>query len=175
MWETNFIKDVRSFELAPDEKRGGSKLTNFELCNNIWKAHISQFKQGTYKKAHRHGPAATILIIDGKGYSLMWLDGQPKQRFDWKEGSIVVPPENWYHQHFNTGHNPAKYIAISYHGKKYRFMKRWEGYDKDQEEGGSQIEFCNEDPEIRRMFEDELAKDGLKSKMNESIYKKLGS
>jgi hypothetical protein len=44
------------------------------------------------------------------------------------------------------------------------------GYDKDAKKGGDQIEYIDENPMIRKMFEDELAKEGLKSKMDESLY-----
>jgi hypothetical protein len=44
--------------------------------------------------------------------------------------------------------------------------------DKDVKSGGNQIEYHDEDPSIRRMFEDELAKSGTQSRMDPQIYKK---
>ena len=43
------------------------------------------------------------------------------------------------------------------------------GVDESVKTGGSQIEFEDEDPAIRQMFEAELAKQGLQSRMT---YKK---
>ena len=43
------------------------------------------------------------------------------------------------------------------------------GVDESVKKGGAQIEFEDEDPIIRRMFEEELAKQGLQSRMT---YKK---
>jgi hypothetical protein len=34
-------------------------------------------------------------------------------------------------------------------------------------EGGSQIEYPDEDPKVREMFEEALAKNGVKSKMDD--------
>ena len=44
--------------------------------------------------------------------------------------------------------------------------------DKDVKQGGNQIEYCDQDPSIRKMFEEELAKSGTYSRMNPDIYKK---
>jgi oxalate decarboxylase/phosphoglucose isomerase-like protein (cupin superfamily) len=103
-----------------------------------------------------------VVILSGQGYSLMWPEGQPIQRFDWRPGSIVVPPEGWFHQHFNTGTEPARYLALRWGSKKY--PRPWgEHYvvDESVNSGGAQIEYADEDPRIRAMFEEELAKVGL--------------
>jgi hypothetical protein len=77
-----------------------------------------------------------------------------------------VFPEWWFHQHFNLGKEPAKYLAI--HGRFSRKhksgMKDWK-LDTNLKEGGDQIEYEDEDPMIREMFEKDLAKRGLKCEM----------
>ena len=168
VWDTNFIPDVRSLQLFSWEKRGaGGSNIMIELSQNSMGAHISQFPVGTYKKAHRHGPGAHVIIIGGQGYSLMWPEGTPPQRFDWREGSIVVPPERWFHQHFNTGATPARYLALRAGGRKYPRPWGSKSYavDESVKSGGDQIEYQDEDPQIRRTFEQELAKNGVACRM----------
>ncbi|HZS63158.1 MAG TPA: hypothetical protein VFA53_01470 [Xanthobacteraceae bacterium] len=170
VWDTNFVPDVRNLELFRwDERGAGGSSVAIELAENSMAAHISQFPVGTYKKAHRHGPGAHVIIIGGEGYSLMWPEGAPIQRFDWKEGSVVVPPERWFHQHFNTGSTPARYLALRWGSQKYPrpWVAKGFGIDESVKAGGDQIEYEDEDPTIRRMFEDALAKSGVKSRMPE--------
>jgi quercetin dioxygenase-like cupin family protein len=170
VWDTNFVPDVRNLPLHRWEERGaGGSSVGIELAENSMTAHISEFPVGTYKKAHRHGPGAHVVIIGGQGYSLMWPEGQPIQRFDWHDGSVVVPPEMWFHQHFNTGKTPARYLALRWGSQKYPrpWMSKGYGVDTSVKQGGNQIEYEDEDPAIRRIFEEELAKQGVTSRMKE--------
>ena len=173
VWETNFVPDVRSFKLTDYRERGaGGKNIKFELSENTTACHISEFPWGTYKKTHRHGPGAHVIILSGKGYSLIWPEGEPIRRYDWHEGSMVVPPEGWWHQHFNTGREPARYLALRAFGsKKYRSMSKPYKGTVDRKKGGDQIEYEDEDLQVRRMFEEALATEGISSRM-ESHYQK---
>ena len=177
VWDTNFVADVRNVELFKWAARGAGGSSLFiELGENSMTTHISQFPVGTYKKAHRHGAGAHVVILGGTCYSLMWQEGQPIQRYDWREGSIVVPPEGWYHQHFNTGTTPARYLALRWGSKKY--PRPWgEHYavDKNVKAGGAQFEYIDEDPLLREMFDAELAKVGLVCSMERLTGKMLES
>ena len=163
VWDTNFVPDVRNMELYEWAQRGGGGSSlMIELSENSMTTHISQFAVGSYKKAHRHGAGAHVVILSGQGYSLMWPEGEEPQRFDWREGSMVVPPEGWFHQHFNTGTKPARYLALRWGSKKY--PRPWGELYKIEENaktGGAQIEYEDEDPAIRALFNEELAKVGL--------------
>jgi len=164
--ETNFVLDVPGHALAEREERGaGGRNIRFEMAGNVMDCHVSEFPVGTYKKAHRHAGHAHVIILSGKGYSLLWPDGFPFRRCDWQAGSMVVPPDRWWHQHFNTGSAPARYLAL--HGmRSHKFKMGIESSEvKSSKVGGKQIEFEDELPEIREMFEKELADLGLKCQM----------
>jgi gentisate 1,2-dioxygenase len=128
-------------------------------------AHISEFPVGTYKKAHRHGPGAHVIIIGGKGYSLLWPEGGDRRQVRWKDGSVFVPPEWWWHEHFNSGAEPARYLAIRWGSVKHKLDEKYSKLDQDKNKGGNQIEYPDEDPAIYKLFEQELAKVGVKPKM----------
>ncbi len=170
--ESNFITDVYSFQLNDWAERGATgKTINFELANNTLCAHISEFPVGTYKKAHRHGPGAHVMILSGKGYTLMWKEGMPFTRCDWQAGSLLVPPDQWFHQHFNTGKTPARYLALRWEGMKYRTGRKTELVAIGVKKGGDQIEYEDEDPAVRKMFEEDLAKEKIEIKMPPVVRK----
>ncbi|MBI4186250.1 MAG: cupin domain-containing protein [Chloroflexi bacterium] len=174
IWERNLFQNVLD-ALRPSEIIGleqmwkGGKIIHMVLSDNTMELHIGEFEPGTYMKAHRHDGGAHIIMLSGKGYSLMWPDRAPEQRIrcDWHKGSVISPPENWWHMHFATGTETYIHMALRWCGNKYRFNNDWQYLDRR-----NIIEYYDEDPEIRRIFEAELAKDGLKSKMDKSLYKK---
>jgi hypothetical protein len=74
---------------------------------------------------------------------------------------MIVPPQMWFHQHVNTGGEPARYLAMLLHsGGKYYLSSTL--FPKEVgvslKEGGQQIEYEDEDPQIHRAFESELRK-----------------
>ena len=166
--DTNFIRDVKSFELVERKDRGaGGRMIMIEMANNVMSAHISQFPVGTYKKAHRHGAGAHVIILRGEGFSVMWPEGKDIQRYNWRAGSLLVPPERWFHQHFNVGAESARYLALKpFSSRKFPGLRKQWGISESVKTGGDQIEYEDEDPRVREMFEEELAKRGVRSQMD---------
>ena len=164
--ETNLVTDVSKFRLK-DWKERGANSTNirFELAENTLSAHVSEFPVGTYKKAHRHGPGAHVVILSGEGFSLLWSEEQEQQRINWKKGSLFVPPERWFHQHFNTGRDSSRYIALKPWGFKYLVDELFKT-DEDVKSGGDQIEYGDQEPEIHRLFLEECRNRGVKVRMS---------
>lgn len=163
-WETNFVPDVRTFKLESHQARGaGGTNVRFQTSDSVMEAHASEYPVGTYKKAHRHSAGAHVIILSGQGYTMMWKDDMPKIRIDWKPGSLVVPPGWWFHQHFNIGNEPARYLALKAgEARKFRGIQKHAQTYKSVKLGGDQIEYEDEDPEIRRTYREELAKTGIK-------------
>jgi quercetin dioxygenase-like cupin family protein len=174
VWETNFVPDVHTMQLHTWAQRGGGGANiMLELADNSMGAHISEFAIGMYKKAHRHGPGAHVIILDGVGYSLLW-EGEKDERRKcaWKPGTVIVPPDNWFHEHFNTGPEPARYLALRFSGLKHRQaynIQAGEGADVSLKEGGWQIEYEDEDPAIHKEFEAELKSHGAVCRMKGQV------
>lgn len=183
IWETNFISDVRSAALdLRDVKGSGVRLTQFELAGNELIGHLAEWPAGRYHKAHYHGPGAVLLGLQSSGYVLLWdkeLGIRPYENgnadevieIKWREGSVYCPPGGWFHQHFNTGAEPARHLAIRYGsrihpvGFKIAAQRREDGVYIDVKQGGTLIGYEDEDPEIRRRYEEALRQTGVVCQM----------
>ena len=167
--ETNFVADAINLPLISAKERGaGGGHIRFNLAKGSMNCHISQFPVSTYKKAHCHGPGAHVIIMSGEGYSLMWPEGEEPKRYDWKVGSMVVPPNLWYHQHFNTGTTPGRYLAFKH---EVVSIRNAQGVPKawiSRRVGGDQIDYADEPKVVRTMFADALKEKGLEPRMNEA-------
>jgi oxalate decarboxylase/phosphoglucose isomerase-like protein (cupin superfamily) len=170
--ETNLIPDVVNVPVARVEERGaGGGMIRFNLSKSSIGGHISQFPVGTYKKAHSHGPGAHVIILGGEGYSLMWQQGEDPRRYDWEIGTLIVPPNGWLHQHFNSGPTPARYLAFK-HGSQRNsqgVMMCW----ISRRLGGDQLDYADESPVVRHLFAEALAHHGLKPQMEKAYAKEL--
>ena len=165
-WYGNFFPNMQAWDKMDDNAHRGAGGTSVycQFPNTELSAHMSEFAARTYKKAHRHGPGRAIIIPVGEGYSQMWEEGKEKVLIPWHECSMFVPPNRWFHQHFNVGAKPARYLAMhppmQFHGHAEKVTDR----AKDQ------IEYVDEDPSVRGLFEEELAKRGLKSSLSPEVY-----
>ena len=173
IWKTNFIKDVSHFDRLTRNRYmyadGSSKSKHFGLSENTMAGHIVESQSGYYKKAHRHGPGAHLIIVNGRGHSLIWEDGKEKVRVDWRPGIMLSPPDMWWHQHFSTGREPTRSIsvALGQHGRVYRYDQLetlFRGFWR-------QIAYEDEDPAIRKTFEDDCRANGVDVRMPPVTYR----
>jgi hypothetical protein len=172
--DTNFIADAVSLPLASAKERGaGGGHIRFNMAKGSLPSHISQFPVGTYKKAHAHGPSAHVIILSGEGYSLMWPEGEEPKRYDWEIGTLIVPPNMWFHQHFNTGPTPARYLAFKHEVALIRDGRGVPTCWYSRRIGGDQIDYADEKPVIRTMFADALARHDLKPRMDDAYQAEL--
>lgn len=189
VWETNFVPDAREALIDPADCKGaGVRLTCLQMASSPLTTHIAEWPVGRYHKGHHHQGGAVILILKSQGYTLMW----PKEsgmrpyrggrqedvvKIDWKVGSFFCPPTGWFHQHFNTGPGPARQLAFRYNTNsgKYRVgigkaLNR-AGVSVSTREGGTLIEYEDEDPQIRTDYEAEIKAAGVPSQMPTFKYR----
>ncbi|MFB6096646.1 MAG: hypothetical protein ABEJ74_04595 [Haloferacaceae archaeon] len=168
-WNANVVPDVRSFEkLDANTLRGaGGSSVIFPFEGSGLYAHVSEFAVGRYKKAHRHHPGANVGILDGEGFSLLWEESMDDRvRIDWDRGTLFTPPARWFHQHFNLGAEPARYFAL--HGLPLGSLEEGSTFDATRPENN--VEYVDEDPDVRAYFEAELADRDAEPRMPDAAY-----
>ncbi len=190
-WETNFIVDARGALVDPSEAKGyGVKITSFDMGGSTLVGHIAEWPVGRYHKAHFHQGGAILLILRSEGYTLMWPqeagmrpyesgNGDKVVRVDWREGSVFSPPSGWFHQHFNTGSEQARQLAFRYSGQSGKYLLGcWRAINKEGvrtgvREGGTMIEYEDEDPQIRKDFEAAVRRSSVPMEMPAFDYAAL--
>jgi mannose-6-phosphate isomerase-like protein (cupin superfamily) len=182
--QSNFIPSVTKLALDAWAYRGPGKNMHTIMAGGRFVCHISEFPAGTYKKGHGFvdgqavAPSRTGLVnensylfLSGDGYDLQWKPhaipgpGVPYERFNFKRGSLMTNGQAG-HQHFNPSGEPARYLVLRYGND--RFGQR-EGQmppnKKVRRSNKPQMEFEDEQPEIRALFEEECRKHGIASNM----------
>src|SRR5258705_13964031 len=113
------------------------------------------------------------MVPTGGVSSVMGPKVPPPHRYDWQIGTMIVPPNAWFHQHFNTGTTPARYLAFKAEGVSIRNA---EGVPKawiSRRVGGDQIDYADESPRIRQWFTEALARRGITPRMDEAYEAEL--
>ena len=118
------------------------------------------------------------MCVMGQGFSLLWYEHEKDfRRIDWKHGVVLVPADRQFHQHFNTGPQPARYLATVVGGLRYpltmqqrRSLMGIKPGDKgavslDIKEGGDQIEYKDQDKRIHPIWLDEMKRNGVTPRM----------
>ena len=190
MRRTNFIPDAINCDLPLDNRRSpGYRRVEPHMTDNTFYFWIGQHGVGRYSKAHAHTSAAVLICLKGKGYTYTWpehlgptpwQDGHVDQvrRLDYVQGGMVTAAPGgarWYHQHFSVSREPFRLTAW--------FGPHNPGRDPgppgaphidytamDITEGGTSIPYHLEDPFIRAEYEATLEQEGVRSRMQPSLY-----
>jgi hypothetical protein len=70
-----------------------------------------------------------------------------------------VPPDQWFHQHFNSGAERVRYLAIHRNNWAYKPLAKNADLQASYtsiKDGGNQVDFEDEDPRIHCDFVAEL-------------------
>jgi len=153
----HYVRNLRTVELKPWARRGGcGAFLNHDASRTTNDCYVCEIAPAGKLNAQR------------QLFELMWPDGQGDPiRYDWEVGSLIVPPNAVYHQHFNTGATPGRYLAFK-HGGSPRNSQGVLLCFISKRVGGDQLDYADEDPATQKMFADELARHGLAPRMDES-------
>jgi hypothetical protein len=193
MRRTNIVPDIVNCELPLDNRRSpGYRRIEPHMARNRFYMWIGQHETGRYSKAHRHGSAAVLICVKGKGYTYTWpseigtrpfSDGKADQvfRVDYEPvGMVSAAPMSgdWFHQHFGVSKESLRLTAW-FGANNSRSRKPGRPGEKQKDlgaidirDGGSAIPYDEEDPYIRKEYEETLAREGAVSRMEDWLYEK---
>jgi quercetin dioxygenase-like cupin family protein len=191
MRRTNLMPDIRQAELPLDNRRSpGYRRVEPNMAGSRFYVWLAEHETGRYSKAHKHASAAVLICIKGKGYTYTWpallgptpwKDGHAEKvlRQDYEPvGMVSAAPMSgdWFHQHFGVSKGGLRLMA--WHGANNQRANR-AGVPGEQlmdygaidlKKGGSAIPYHEEDPSIRKEFEETLTKEGTASRMEPELY-----
>ncbi|MBI3062711.1 MAG: hypothetical protein HYY83_12120, partial [Deltaproteobacteria bacterium] len=159
-WETNLIPDVNAFPLDEYPMKGpGVRIMRFGIAGTTYGCHIQEFPVGSRSTFHRHGPGAIVCVTQGTGFAMVWREGEERQRFEIRPGTIYSPGDLMYHGHFNTGHTTMRHFAMRGSSPKH-------SQDRYRTKLHDMLPFDEEPPQLHQEYLRELAKNGVKAKIS---------
>ena len=182
------VPDGANMLLPLDGNRGaGHRHTGLILSGNLSGGFIAEYPPGRYSKTHAHPPGPILVCLKGAGYTMCWpksagttpwLDGNEDQVkiTEYVPGGVVSAApgdEDWFHGHFGVG---GLRVLATTRGHPIATVGppgvEVISMNADIKRGGNTIEYHDEDPMVRKLFEEALAKVGASFEMPEELYHK---
>jgi quercetin dioxygenase-like cupin family protein len=188
---SNVYPDIINCDLPLDNQRapGYRRIEpGFRGLEHQRNGFIAEYPAGRYSTGHGHSSEAVLVCLKGQGYSICWPQslgvrpweagkGELVREQRYKDGGLVTAAPGggtWFHQHFGVAKD--RFRLINYWGGPRPKPETGDPGDEvvhvnvNLEEGGGNIDYPNEDPYIRKHFQEELAKVGGTFQMPDSVY-----
>jgi mannose-6-phosphate isomerase-like protein (cupin superfamily) len=148
---------------------GGLSSLSPTLVNGSLGADIAELAPGTYGQASRQMQGSHLFGVAGEGFTLAWEEGAADfARTAWRHGVVYAPPGMAFHQHFNAGAAPARYLDLQLGSRRYpMFRSRRAAYGDDRvyASGSAEIAYAGQDPRIHKIWLEAIARKGVTSRM----------
>lgn len=103
------VRRVQDLPMAPWKRLGG-KGSYIQLygTEGLWGMYVIEVPAGGALNIERHVYEKQVFVIEGRGSTEVWNDGQAKkQTFEWQRGALFSIPLNAYHRFVNATNSPA--------------------------------------------------------------------
>jgi quercetin dioxygenase-like cupin family protein len=109
------IDDIYTVPLKPWARRGGSGVwIQLDGTGELNACYLCEIPPGKQLEPERHLYEEMIYVLSGRGSTSIWVDGKPRNSFEWQAGSLFAVPLNAWAQHFNgSGSEPARIYAVT--------------------------------------------------------------
>jgi mannose-6-phosphate isomerase-like protein (cupin superfamily) len=160
---TVLVPDVAAPVLEKSES--GIASAPLTLANGTIGADIVELAPGTYQQAARQIQGAHLFGVAGEGYTLAWEEGAKDfARTPWRHGVVYAPPGMAFHQHFNAGAAPLRYLDIqlgSLRDPMFRHRRAAYGDTTVYAAGSASIAYAEQDARIHQMWLQAVAGKGV--------------
>ena len=109
------VHRVQDLPLKPWKRMGG-RGTFIQLygTEGMWGCYVAEVPGAGALNPERHLYEEIFLVIEGRGTTEIWVDGQSKPNvFEWQKGSLFSVPINTWHRIINASSSPALMLVGS--------------------------------------------------------------
>ena len=103
------VKRAQDMPMQPWARMGG-RGTFIQLfgTEGKWGCYVVEVPPRGALNAERHMYEEIMVVVEGRGTTEIWVDGQKKRHsFEWQTGSMFSPPLNTWHRIVNAASTPA--------------------------------------------------------------------
>lgn len=109
------VSKVQDLPMKPWKRMGG-RGTFIQLygTEGLWGCYVVEMPGSGALNVEKHIYEEMIYVIDGRGTTEVWWDGEEKttkQTFEWQKGSLFVIPVNAMHRIVNASSSPAMFLV----------------------------------------------------------------
>ncbi len=103
------VKQAQHLPMKPWKRLGGrGSYIQLFGTEGLWGSYVAEIPSGGALNVERHVYEKVVLILEGRGSTEVWQEGQTKkQTFEWQRGSMFSIPLNAFHRFVNATNSPA--------------------------------------------------------------------
>jgi hypothetical protein len=103
------VRRVQDLPLEPWKRLGGrGSYIQLYGTEGLWGCYVVEVPPGGALNVERHLYEKNVLVVEGRGSTEVWQDGQTKpQTFEWQKWSLFSIPLNAKHRFVNATNSPA--------------------------------------------------------------------
>jgi quercetin dioxygenase-like cupin family protein len=102
------VRTVFELPLGPWKRLGGrGSYIQLFGTEGLWGMYVVEIPAGGTLNPERHLYEKVVLVIDGRGSTEIWREGQKRQIFEWQRGSLFSIPLNTSHRFVNATNSPV--------------------------------------------------------------------
>lgn len=107
------VHRVQDLPMKPWQRLGGrGSYIQLYGTEGLWGLYVIEIPAGGALNIERHLYEKQVFVIDGRGSTEVWNEGQTKkQTFEWNKGALFSVPLNAYHRFVNATNSPAMLLC----------------------------------------------------------------